>query len=218
PSPSPYTPLFRSPKFEFTAPIVRIPEWHALSAVSVAAALLILGFLYTKSRTLRNRGRSFLALVVFPTATIAVWAVYDFTQQYLTVTSVAVGTLLFIGMLGVIAVLLIEAHEWAEAHWVRRRRRLTPPESFDSTVQPKISIHVPAYNEPPEMLIRTLNALSRLNYPDFEVIVVDNNTRDEAVWRPVEAHCAKLGERFRFFHVSPLAGFKAGALNFALRQ
>lgn len=33
---------------------------------------------------------------------------------------------------------------------------------------------------------------------------------------PVEAHCAALGPRFRFFHVAPLAGFKAGALNFAL--
>jgi hypothetical protein len=34
----------------------------------------------------------------------------------------------------------------------------------------------------------------------------------------VEAHCARLGPRFRFFHVAPLAGFKAGALNFALER
>jgi cellulose synthase/poly-beta-1,6-N-acetylglucosamine synthase-like glycosyltransferase len=34
----------------------------------------------------------------------------------------------------------------------------------------------------------------------------------------VEAHCAALGPRFRFFHVSPLAGFKAGALNYALER
>jgi len=32
----------------------------------------------------------------------------------------------------------------------------------------------------------------------------------------VKAHCARLGARFRFFHVAPLAGFKAGALNYAL--
>ena len=68
------------------------------------------------------------------------------------------------------------------------------------------------------MLIETLDALARLDYPNFEVLVIDNNTQDEAVWRPVEAHCARLGARFRFFHVDPLAGFKAGALNFALRQ
>jgi len=76
----------------------------------------------------------------------------------------------------------------------------------------KLSVHLPAYNEPPDMLIETLDALSRLDYPNFEVIVVDNNTRDEASWRPVQAHCQRPGERFRFFHVAPLAGFKAGAL------
>ena len=27
-----------------------------------------------------------------------------------------------------------------------------------------------------------------------------------------------LGRRFRFYHVDPLSGFKAGALNFALRH
>ena len=32
------------------------------------------------------------------------------------------------------------------------------------------------------------------------------------IWRPVEAHCAKLGPRFRFFHVSPLAGFITGEI------
>jgi cellulose synthase/poly-beta-1,6-N-acetylglucosamine synthase-like glycosyltransferase len=81
-----------------------------------------------------------------------------------------------------------------------------------------VSIHVPAYNEPPEMMITTLNALAKLDYPDFEVLVIDNNTKDPAVWQPVEAHCATLGERFRFFHLAPLAGFKAGALNFTLTQ
>ena len=81
-----------------------------------------------------------------------------------------------------------------------------------------MSIHVPAYNEPPQMVIETLDALARLDYPDYEVIVVDNNTQDEAVWRPVEQHCARLGARFRFFHVDPLPGFKAGALNFALAR
>lgn len=68
------------------------------------------------------------------------------------------------------------------------------------------------------MLVETLNALARLDYPNFEVIVVDNNTANEATWRPVQAHCELLGERFRFFHVKPLAGYKAGALNYALEQ
>ena len=208
----------RQPKFAFTEPIVRVPEWHILAAISVAAALLVLGLVYLTSDALRNRGRSFLAIVVYAATTIAVWVIYDFTQQYMTVSSVIAGVLLLLGMLGVLLVLLAEAHEWAEAHWVEYRRRLGPPTLTDGRQAPKVSIHVPAYNEPPAMLIETLDALARLDYPDFEVLVIDNNTRDESVWRPVEAHCAELGSRFRFFHVAPLAGFKAGALNYALER
>jgi exo-beta-1,3-glucanase (GH17 family)/cellulose synthase/poly-beta-1,6-N-acetylglucosamine synthase-like glycosyltransferase len=208
----------RHPKFAFTAPIVRVPEWHILAAVSVAAALLLLGLLYLTSDALRNRGRSFLAVVVYAATTIAVWVIYDFTQQYMTVSSVIAGVLLLLGMLGVMLVLLAEAHEWAEAHWVEYRRRLGTPQLGSVGPCPKVSIHVPAYNEPPAMLIETLDALARLDYPDYEVLVIDNNTPEESVWRPVEAHCARLGARFRFFHVAPLAGFKAGALNYALER
>jgi cellulose synthase/poly-beta-1,6-N-acetylglucosamine synthase-like glycosyltransferase len=208
----------RQPKFAFTEPIVRVPEWHILAAVSVAVALVVLGIVYLTSDALRNRGRSFLAIVVYAATTLAVWVIYDFTQQYMTVSSVIAGVLLLLGMLGVLLVLLAEAHEWAEAHWVAYRRRLGAPVLIEGARTPRVSIHVPAYNEPPAMLIETLDALARLDYPDFEVLVIDNNTRDEAVWRPVEAHCAQLGARFRFFHVAPLAGFKAGALNYALER
>src|SRR5262249_3730966 len=83
---------------------------------------------------------------------------------------------------------------------------------------PKVSIHVPIHSEPPELVIETLDALSRLDYSEFEVLVVDNNTSDDSLWRPVEAHCAKLGPRFRFFHLLPWPGYKSGALNYALSR
>jgi exo-beta-1,3-glucanase (GH17 family)/cellulose synthase/poly-beta-1,6-N-acetylglucosamine synthase-like glycosyltransferase len=208
----------RAQKFAFTKPIVRIPHWHVLAAASVITAAVLLWLFYFHSRTLRNRGRSFLALVVYSTATLVVWILYDFSQQYMTVTSVLVGAVLILGMAGVIAVLLAEAHEWAEAHWVTMHRRIFRPKRVDDAELPPVSIHVPACNEPPELLIETLDALARLDYPDYEVLVIDNNTVDSQVWRPVEEHCRRLGARFRFFHVEKLAGFKAGALNFALRH
>jgi cellulose synthase/poly-beta-1,6-N-acetylglucosamine synthase-like glycosyltransferase len=197
---------------------VRIPEWHTLAAISVTLALMMLAVFYMHSGSLRTVGRAMLAIVVYAAATITVWVVYDYTQQYLTPTSIVVGSLLILGMLGVVAVLFAEAHEWAEARWTGVHARLFDPRRYGTASTRKVSIHVPAYNEPPDMLIETLDALARLNYPNFEVIVVDNNTRDEASWRPVEAHCSKLGERFHFFHVAPLAGFKAGALNYALAK
>jgi exo-beta-1,3-glucanase (GH17 family)/cellulose synthase/poly-beta-1,6-N-acetylglucosamine synthase-like glycosyltransferase len=208
----------RQQKFEFVEPIVRVPHWHVLAASSVVTAAIMLWLFFFHSNTLRNRGRSFLAMVVYGTATLAVWILYDFSQQYMTVSSVLVGGVLLAGMMCLIAVLFAEAHEWAEAHWVTRHPSLFRPQRVPSAELPKVSVHVPAYNEPPEMLIETLDALARLDYPDYEVLVIDNNTADERVWRPVEEHCAKLGPRFRFFHVSPLDGFKAGALNFALHH
>jgi cellulose synthase/poly-beta-1,6-N-acetylglucosamine synthase-like glycosyltransferase len=75
---------------------------------------------------------------------------------------------------------------------------------------------VPIYNEPAPMVISTLDALSRLDYDNFEVIVLDNNTPDPETWAPVEAHCRKLGSDFRFFHFDGVKGFKGGALNKAL--
>lgn len=210
--------VYRRPKFPFTEPIVAIPNWYILAGISVIIALITLAFLLIDSQTLKNRGRSFLALVAYAAATVAVWIVYEYTHQYLTVGSIIVGILMTMGMIGVIVVILTEAHEWAEALWVKGRRRPFVPMRVEDDKLPMVSIHVPCYNEPPDMMIETLDALSKLDYPRCEFLVIDNNTKDEAVWKPVEAHCEKLGPRFRFFHVDPLSGFKAGALNFALRE
>ncbi len=98
------------------------------------------------------------------------------------------------------------------------KRPVAPPRGTGRTVFPKISMHVPCYSEPPEVVMATLDTLARLTYPNFEVLVIDNNTKDPAMWQPLERHCEWLGERFRFFHVDPLAGAKAGALNFALEH
>jgi exo-beta-1,3-glucanase (GH17 family)/cellulose synthase/poly-beta-1,6-N-acetylglucosamine synthase-like glycosyltransferase len=208
----------RKPKFPFVDKIEEVPTWDILAAISVVIAAMLLGVFYLYSHTLRTRGRTFLAFVVYGTAIVTVWIIYDYSRAYLSVSTILIGALLVLGMLGVIAVILAEAHEWAEAHWVTSHKRVLTPSTNAGNYYPKVSLHVPAYNEPPDMLIETLNALASLDYPDYEVLVIDNNTKDENVWRPVEAHCLTLGPRFRFFHVAPLAGFKAGALNFALRH
>ncbi|QJU59151.1 glycosyltransferase [Sphingomonas sp. AP4-R1] len=102
--------------------------------------------------------------------------------------------------------------------WDRPNQPMPPKLNRDA---PMISVQVACYAEPPELVIATLDSVANQTYPNFEVMVCDNNTKDEALWRPVEAHCrrlnAKLGfERFRFFHVAPLEGAKAGALNWLM--
>lgn len=106
------------------------------------------------------------------------------------------------------------------ASW-RRPTKALPP--LTGPTAPKVSIHLPCYAEPPEVVIATINSLARLDYANFEVLVCDNNTEDEALWRPLADHCARLNrsagtDKFRFFHVAPIAGAKAGALNFCLQQ
>ncbi|MCW8932489.1 MAG: glycosyltransferase [Gammaproteobacteria bacterium] len=208
----------RQPKFEFTKPIIEIPQWDFLAGLSVLFAIIFFMMLSIDAKTLNNSGRSFLAFIAFILATVIVWIIYDYVDQYMTLSTVLVGIVLVFGMVGVAIVLLIEAHEWAETLWVKERRRELTSLGIDEQERPFVSIHVPAYNEPPDMMIETLNALSKLDYENFEVIVIDNNTKDPLIWQPVEAHCKQLGDRFKFYHKAPLSGFKSGALNFALEQ
>jgi exo-beta-1,3-glucanase (GH17 family)/cellulose synthase/poly-beta-1,6-N-acetylglucosamine synthase-like glycosyltransferase len=89
---------------------------------------------------------------------------------------------------------------------------LPAPDGF----APKVSIHVPAHREPPDMLKATLDAVARLDYPNFECVVVINNTPDPAFCHPIEEHCRALGERFKFVNEDNVSGYKAGALRLAL--
>ena len=64
--------------------------------------------------------------------------------------------MLFIAALGVIVVLLAEAHELAESAWMRPWRSELRPAGVPDEQLPMVSVHVPAYNEPPDMMIETL--------------------------------------------------------------
>ncbi|HIP52898.1 MAG TPA: glycosyltransferase, partial [Chromatiales bacterium] len=205
-------------KFEFTSDIIGLPEWPALALGCSAFAMVLFLLLLIDGHGIHLTGRFFLAVATTVAVTAAVWVAFSYFNRYLDWMTLLTGLLLFTGSIGVVVVFLVEAHEWAEARWIRRWRRqfMAPPVAPDA--QPRVSIHVVAYNEPPDMLRRTLNALAQLDYPDYEVVVVDNNTKDPSIWRPVEEHCRRLGARFRFFHVDPLEGYKAGALNYALER
>jgi cellulose synthase/poly-beta-1,6-N-acetylglucosamine synthase-like glycosyltransferase len=77
----------------------------------------------------------------------------------------------------------------------------------------KVSVHVPIHREPVDVVSATLHRLAAVKYEAFEVIVVDNNTPEQQLWRPIESLSEELG--FRFFHLERWPGHKAGALNFA---
>ncbi|MEW6530534.1 MAG: glycosyltransferase [Thermodesulfobacteriota bacterium] len=206
----------RNPKFPFTGSVSQISGWPFLAAFSALLALALFALLMLDSKKLGLHGRVFLAVVALCTASVALWIVYSYTGLYLTVLTTVVGIILAVGLVIAALLTLVESHEMAEAAWLTHKRANARPQAVELKEWPKVSIHVPAYQEPPAMMINTLNALTRLDYPNYEVLVIDNNTKDPSLWKPVEAECTRLGGPFRFFHVDPLRGFKAGALNFAL--
>ena len=200
-------------KFELEGYLSSLPDWPWFAGLAVLITVLCGALLLRTTPHLSFFGQLFLAglagllvtsmIGVFDSAALqyAGWDTYVVFAFVIPVASLA------------IAVILAECVEMAQSLWRVERRAKSPP---PMSVEPRVSIHVPAYNEPPDMMMETLNALARLDYKNFEVIILDNNTKDEAVWRPVEAHAATLGPHFRFFHFDGVKGFKAGALNKAL--
>jgi cellulose synthase/poly-beta-1,6-N-acetylglucosamine synthase-like glycosyltransferase len=140
-------------------------------------------------------------------------------DSHLGFASTAGGVLLW--LLEVFAAVLCCAYLWeicdalGTEHWERRITPTTRLSVPDSDL-PMVSLHVPAHNEPPEMVIETLRSLLRLDYPRYEIILIDDNTDDEALWRPVEAWCERHGVKFA--HLDNWPGYKSGALNYALRR
>jgi len=105
--------------------------------------------------------------------------------------------------------------DWQRRTELRREVETDPPPQVFGGRRPFVSLHVPTRNEPPDLVIATLEKLVALEYDDFEVLVVDNNTEDPALWRPVERFC-RAHEKLGFFHLEDWPGHKSGALNHAL--
>lgn len=77
---------------------------------------------------------------------------------------------------------------------------------------PFISVHLPICNEPPDLVIKTIESLLNVNYSNYEIVVLDNNTEDRQKWEPVDKFCENK-IRVKFIHFNHLNGHKAGALN-----
>jgi len=98
--------------------------------------------------------------------------------------------------------------------WTRRLPQGFTGAADDRHATPFVSLHVPAHNEPPEMVIETLRSLLALDYPAFEIVMIDDNTDDPALWQPVQRFCENNG--ITFAHLRDWPGYKSGALNYAL--
>jgi exo-beta-1,3-glucanase (GH17 family)/cellulose synthase/poly-beta-1,6-N-acetylglucosamine synthase-like glycosyltransferase len=207
----------RQAKFTW-AGVVNDPDHWKVGGLAVLLGLLL------SLPILTRRGASVGEAVTLSAAANAAgaWfaAVFAFWQTHYFVLGAAFALGLGIVLLiPLVMIALARIEEIAAVAFGRSPGRLvSAPPLAPEGYAPKVSIHVPAYREPPEMLKATLDAVARLDYPNFECVVVINNTPDPAFWLPIEEHCRTLGERFKFINADNVAGYKAGALRLALAQ
>lgn len=209
----------RQLKFPFTGPVTEDTGWPWKALAASLLALLPMMWFGMRFSRFKLMGRLFFDVLIQLACGLIVWSVTLPFNFYLSWVDWSMLVLLFPAQLAILAILLINGFEFAEVLWRRgwiRHANLLPPDPPEK--QPFVSIHLACYNEPPEMVIITLDSLAALEYENFEVLVIDNNTKDPAVWQPVQDYCEKLGSHFRFFHLEPWPGFKAGALNFGLKE
>jgi cellulose synthase/poly-beta-1,6-N-acetylglucosamine synthase-like glycosyltransferase len=156
----------------------------------------------------------FANLVVAGLTYIAFAAAVTVTGGLTPAGMVLSGTLLTLETAGLVLAATF-AFEICDVACRTRGERRVP--YWDPDYQPFVSIHVAAYNEPPDMVIDTIRSLEALDYPNLEIVVVDNNTELPEVWKPVEEYCTDR-PWVRFVHVAPWPGYKSGALNLALDE
>jgi exo-beta-1,3-glucanase (GH17 family)/cellulose synthase/poly-beta-1,6-N-acetylglucosamine synthase-like glycosyltransferase len=200
-------------KFRFTGDVRSFPEWRSYTLLAALLSLVLGLVILGQMPRVRSSGYIVMGGLVALVTTGILLLIDATTLNYVDpadiVMILAMSPLVFLAS----TVILTEGIELASSLWRVERRavRAEIPEKA-----PLVSVHVPCYNEPPAMVMATLDALALLDYENFEVVVLDNNTPDEESWKPLEAHCTALGGRFRFFHFERVKGFKAGALNIAL--
>jgi exo-beta-1,3-glucanase (GH17 family) len=195
----------RHAKFSLLGSVQDSLIWKAAFALCVGALLTYGG--------LRKRRPTLGHALLFATAANGLAAGLAAAVAYPFINYMNVGTSLMWAM-GVILMIpitlmtLAKVHEIGEVLLGRRPSRLIEPGKTRPlpTVPPKVSIHVPAYREPAEMVLKTIDSLAALDYPNFEAIIIVNNTPEAEYSAPVATRCAELGPRFKFLDIV-CAGF-----------
>src|SRR4029077_19732170 len=218
----PYWGLFdasREAKFSWTG-VITDPDYIKRAGLAVLLGVLLsLPILAMTGATAAQAlllAASANAVGAWFAAIVAFWKGHYFVPG--AAFALGLGILLLIPLVAIAMARLEEIAAIAFGRGPRRLANAPPLVPAQDAYMPKVSIHVPACREAPDMLVQTLDAVSRLDYPNFECVVVINNTPDPAYWEPIEAHCRTLGERFKFLRVDKLAGYKAGALRLALTR
>lgn len=203
----------RNQKFKLQGAVLTEPYWFMQMIIAAILGALLTFF------GLRNQQVNFMHAITYGLAAqgisfgIVMSAVYPFVHymNFGVWIMWGMGTLL---MVPLTIITLAKANELLKCTIGQKPKRLIPLDLKSDHV-PFVSIHVPAYKEQPHVLEETLTALSKLNYTNYEVLVIINNTPESYYKEPIKDLCEKLGSKFVYLDIT-CSGFKAGALNKAL--
>jgi exo-beta-1,3-glucanase (GH17 family)/cellulose synthase/poly-beta-1,6-N-acetylglucosamine synthase-like glycosyltransferase len=209
---------WRNPKFDLSGPVVKDPRGQRKAwTASVLGALVMLALLLAVPQ-MRLAGRITFCAAAQAIVSAGVILMSIPLAHYLTLTDVF-GLVLVVAALAFIsATLLALAFEFSERFWSDGSGNHAPAPDLPLPAPPPfISIHLACANEPPDMVIQSVESLLAIDWPAFEVIVVDNNTTDTHDREKLAAWMAhRRDPRLRFAQWVQLPGYKAGALNQAL--
>lgn len=210
----------RVEKFKLDGPVNNNLYWKQKAQLATLAGMVPVLLLCLLLWNLKPMGKFFLGVLAQLCVSVIIIAIALPQDYYMQTHDLVVLTILVIAMIATSAVLLIQGFEVFEVLYTRSWRRGFEPEiPLPEDKEPLVCIQLACCNEPPEMVIETVESLRKLNYKNYQVMVVDNNTKDEALWKPLEAYMNTLDKKqFKFYHLPSITGFKAGALNFALRE
>ncbi|GAB5047043.1 glycosyltransferase family 2 protein [Thermodesulfovibrio sp. TK110] len=99
----------------------------------------------------------------------------------------------------------------------KQRLRKTDFIELPPDYKPFVSILVPICREPARVVKSTLTSLSNLDYENYEIYALVNNTPYNKDVESIKKICNALGEKVKFFYIPKIEGFKAGILNYALK-
>ncbi|HKY87118.1 MAG TPA: glycosyl transferase family 2, partial [Pseudorhodoplanes sp.] len=166
----------RQEKFAWSGVVVEQDHWKNMTLAVLFGLLLSAPIIAMRRATFGQAmllGTSANAAGAWFATVFAFWKWHYFVWG--AAFALGLGIVLLIPL---VFIALARMEEIAAVAFGRKPRRLLPdaPSIVPDAVGPKVSIHIPAYREPPEMLKATLDAVATLTYPNFECIVIINNT------------------------------------------
>ncbi|HEU4499044.1 MAG TPA: glycosyl hydrolase family 17 protein, partial [Sphingomicrobium sp.] len=162
----PYWGIFnadRVPKFAFAGTVEAPNFWMALMAALAIGLLLSIPIFAIPSVTVAQAG-----VLALTAQAIGAWSanVIDYWATHYFVTGSQIAMLVGAALLvPLITIMTRRIEELAAILFGRKQRRLLSRGAALPERAPLVSIHIPAYREPPEMLRQTLDSVAQLDWP-----------------------------------------------------